>query len=143
MNDFSKFLLFLLHYLPFKTFIMKMFKFLPFILLLTFISCNKEDNEKFVGTYTGEVNCATEGGPFPTTITISAVSNTSDQVNIRLESDGDSSDFTGTVVDDVLTIPEEDRDDIDIVSGTGSLKDKSLTIVFTLIDGTCTFVGSR
>lgn len=122
---------------------MKMIKFLPFILLFTFISCSKEDNENFTGTYTGDVNCIDEGGPYETIITISAVSGTSDEVNIKLESDGESSDLKGTVVGDVLTIPEQEIDDSDTISATGTLKGKSLTVIFNVEDDTCTFVGSK
>ncbi len=120
-----------------------MFKFLPLVLLLVFVSCGKEDNEKITGTYIGNVNCLQEGGPFETTITISAVSNTSDQVNIILVSDGETANFKGTVSGDALTIPEQSVDGNDITSATGTLKDKTLTLAFIVADDVCTFIGNK
>ncbi len=117
-------------------------KFFTLLMLFVLVSCGKDDNEQFVGVYTGTSLCDGEDEAYPTIITITAVDKSAEKVIVKIDSDGESESLNGTVSGDKLTIPKQVIDVNDEISGEGSLKDKTLTIAF-IVDGNCTFTGSK
>lgn len=119
------------------------------ILVLTSLlaSCGKDaDNEKFIGKFTGEVNCIGEG-EFPTIIDISVKDKSDTKVNIILDSDDEIISLTGSVDGNSIVIDKIEVEDDSFLSGKGSLAGNVLTVTFTQESGSnsddCIFIGTK
>ena len=122
--------------------------FFTFLVLITaFVSCGKDaDNEKFIGKFTGEVNCMGVG-EYPTTIDISVKDQSDSRVNFLLDSDDKIILMTATINGDNIVIDRIKIDEDGFLSGVGSLSSNALTITFTQESGSnlddCIFIGSK
>jgi hypothetical protein len=122
--------------------------FITILVLVTlFSSCGKDaDNEKFIGKFTGEVNCIGEG-EYPTTLDISVKDKSDTKVNIILDSDGEIVSLTGAVDGNSIVIDKIEVEDDSFLSGKGSLAGNVLTVTFTQESDPnsddCIFIGSK
>lgn len=117
------------------------------VLTSLFASCGKDaDNEKFIGKFTGEVNCIGEG-EFPTIIDISVKDKSDTKVNVILDSDDEIISLTGSVDGNSIVIDKIEVEDDSFLSGKGSLAANVLTVTFTQESGSnlddCIFIGTK
>ena len=118
-------------------------KLFIFIATLFIISCGKNDAEQFVGTYNGEVTCEDEPSESYTSIIIITEGSEDNKVNVSITSDGETFIVNGTVDEKKITIPNQEISELEeFISGTGSISGNNLTIDF-ILDGVCTFEGSK
>lgn len=113
------------------------------------LSCGKDEekeNLKFVGKFVGVVNCDDETD-IATSLDITAQANSSNKVNVTLDSDDDIVLMTGTVSGNSIVLDKVTVEDEIFLSGSGTLSGKVLTVAFLLegsIDaGICDFVGTK
>lgn len=113
------------------------------------LSCGKDEekeNVKFVGKFVGVVNCDDETD-IATSLDITAQANSSNKVNVTLDSDDDIVLMTGTVSGNSIVLDKVKVEDETFLSGSGTLSGKVLTVAFLLeggIDaGICDFVGTK
>lgn len=119
------------------------------IFVSVFTSCGKDEekeNAKFVGKFVGVVNCDTETD-IATILDITAQANSSNKVNIALDSDDEIVQMTGTVNGNSIVLDKVEVEESTFLSGTGSLSGKVLTVAFLVEDttdsGICEFVGTK
>lgn len=113
------------------------------------LSCGKDEekeNVKFVGKFVGVVNCDDETD-IATSLDITAQANSSNKVNVTLDSDDDIVLMTGTVNGNSIVLDKVKVEDEIFLSGSGTLSGKVLTVAFLLEEGIdqgiCDFVGTK
>lgn len=113
------------------------------------LSCGKDEekeNVKFVGKFVGVVNCDDETD-IATSLDITAQANSSNKVNVTLDSDDDIVLMTGTVNGNSIVLDKVTVEDEIFLSGSGTLSGKVLTVAFLLEEGIdqgiCDFVGTK
>lgn len=113
------------------------------------LSCGKDEekeNVKFVGKFVGVVNCDDETD-IATSLDITEQANSSNKVNVTLDSDDDIVLMTGTVNGNSIVLDKVSVEDEIFLSGSGTLSGKVLTVAFLLEEGIdqgiCDFVGTK
>ncbi len=117
-------------------------------LLFIFSSCSKdEENKKFIGKYVGVVDCPDGEEGIVTTIDITAKGDSETAINAVLDSDGDIIQLTGNVSGSSIVFDKTNVEFETFLSGTGTLSDNTLTVSFTIFEGsdsyTCVFTGKK